>query len=169
MIRNGPRHGLTCERGALKSGLKLERHYYQSAHRGSLDTMTDHSFEIGDTVVDREDPSAAPAVVVALPARTAGEWLMYSGVTVARANPGYPADAPIVVVVAATDVGRYLPDWDAETSLSRTALTRRGSTIRRSLPPDSPLPGLTNAPLSTRTLPLIQRNLPTEADASVSQ
>lgn len=117
---------LTRERGALKSGLKLERHYYQSVHRGSWDTMTDHSFEIGDTVVDREDPSAVPAVVVALPARTAGEWLMYGGITVAWANPGYPADAPIVVVVAATDVGRYLPDWDAEMSLPRTALDETG-------------------------------------------
>lgn len=51
---------------------------------------------------------------------------MYGGVTVAGANPEYPADAPVVVVVAPTDVERYLPEWDGETPLSRATLDAAG-------------------------------------------
>lgn len=86
------------------------------------DIMPLTTFEIGETVRDREDPSAPPAVVVSLPAKTAANWLMEGGDTVAQTNPMYPADAPLVVVVAAADVGTYLPEWDAETPLTQTAL-----------------------------------------------
>lgn len=88
--------------------------------------MVGHSFAVGDTVIDREDPSAILSVVVSLPEKTATEWLMYGGTTVAGANPTYPADAPIVVVVATADVERYLPEWDGETSLSRPTLDEAG-------------------------------------------
>lgn len=86
--------------------------------------MEHNTFEIGETVRDREDLSAPPVVVVSLPAKTAADWLIDSGDTVAQTNPTYPADAPLVVVVAAADVGTYLPEWDAETPLPQTALNK---------------------------------------------
>lgn len=88
--------------------------------------MTSRPFEIGDTVINRDDSLAPTSVVVSLPSKTAADWLMYGGVTVAQANPQYPADASIVVVVAASDVDRYLPDWGAETPLSRSTLNEAG-------------------------------------------
>lgn len=88
--------------------------------------MSDPSFEIGETVVDREDAQAPPLVVVSLPAPTAADWLTYGGTTVAHDNPGYPADARLVVVVAAADLATYLPEWDAETPLPRATLDESG-------------------------------------------
>lgn len=88
--------------------------------------MSDHSFAIGDMVVDREEQLSPPAVVVTLPAPPASEWLTYGGTTVAQANPGYPTDAPVVLVVDAADVDSYLSEWDHETPLSVTALDESG-------------------------------------------
>lgn len=81
-------------------------------------TMSDPSFEIGETVVDREDAQTSSLVAVSLPAPTAEDWLTYGGTSVAHGNPGYPADARLGVVVAAADLDRYVPEWDAETPLS---------------------------------------------------
>lgn len=88
--------------------------------------MTAHSFEVGETVVDREDPRSPPAVVVSLPAKTAADWITYGGTTVAHDNPGYPADARLVVVVAVGDVDTYLSEWDAQTPLTRSDLDETG-------------------------------------------
>lgn len=85
------------------------------------DIMAHNTFEIGETVRDREDPSAPPAVVVSLPTKTAADWLIDGGSTAAQTNPPCPADA-LVVVVAVADVGTYLGEWDAETPLTQTAL-----------------------------------------------
>jgi hypothetical protein len=89
-------------------------------------TMIDSTFEIGEVVVDSDASTPVSAIVVALPATTAGDWLTYGGTTVAQANPASPADAPIAVVVDADDVDTYLPEWDHTTSLSRTALDETG-------------------------------------------
>ncbi|WP_248905368.1 hypothetical protein [Halocatena marina] len=94
--------------------------------------MTSCPFEIGDTVIDRDDSLAPRSVVVSLPSKAAADWLMYGGVTVAQANPQYPADASIVVVVAVNDVDRYLPEWDAETPLARSTLNEAGIYYRAS-------------------------------------
>lgn len=51
-----------------------------------------------------------PAIVVSLLAKTAADWLMDDKTTVAQTTPTYPADTSLVTVVAATDVGAYLPE-----------------------------------------------------------
>lgn len=88
--------------------------------------MPDIPFDIGDRVIDREEHPATPSVVVALPETLASEWVTYGGTTVAQANPEYPADAPIVLVVDAADVETYLSEWDGETPLSQPALDETG-------------------------------------------
>lgn len=83
-------------------------------------------FDIGDRVIDRDEQPTTPSVVVALPETPTREWIMYGGTTVAQANPAYPADAPIVLIVDAEDVDTYLPAWDGETPLSQIALDETG-------------------------------------------
>lgn len=88
--------------------------------------MSDPSFEVGESVVDRAKSQASPLVVVAVPATTAAEWITYGGMTVAQANPAYPADASTVLVVDAAAVDTYLSDWDGETPLRQSALDATG-------------------------------------------
>lgn len=62
-------------------------------------------FDAGDRVRDREDPDGR-AVVVNVPGdATAAEWYVGNSGTVAMANPGYPDDAQVVVVVWESDLG----------------------------------------------------------------
>lgn len=88
--------------------------------------MSDPSFEVSESVVDCANPQPSPLVVVAVPATTASEWVTYGGMTVAQANPAYPADAPTVLVVDATDVDTYLSEWEGETPLRQSALDETG-------------------------------------------
>ncbi len=83
-------------------------------------------FSIGETVIDKDTSIAPQLVVVALPETPASEWLMYGGISVASANPNYPDAAPTVVVVYATDLPTYLPEWDEETPLTEADLEERG-------------------------------------------
>ncbi|AFZ73065.1 hypothetical protein [Natronobacterium gregoryi] len=53
---------------------------------------------IGDHVTDLED-SDATMLVVGLPSETAGEYEFREGTTVADANPDYPVDDDVVLVV----------------------------------------------------------------------
>jgi hypothetical protein len=88
--------------------------------------MTASSFEIGETVVDRDAPTSVPRIVVALPATAAADWITYGGTTVAQDNPAYPADASLVIVIDVDAVATYLPEWDHETALPRSTLDERG-------------------------------------------
>lgn len=81
---------------------------------------------------------------------TAGEWLLYGGVTVAGANPECPLDAPVIVVVAIAPVERYLPEWDGETSLSRSILDEAG--VYYTTVPAPCLFPPTSSPTAMRTL-----------------
>lgn len=65
--------------------------------------MPETDLECGDVVRDREDPEGR-AVVINVPAAPAHEWHVPGGGTVATANPTYPGDAPVVVVVWASDL-----------------------------------------------------------------
>lgn len=53
---------------------------------------------VGDHVTDREDPDAT-MLVVELPTESAGEYEFREGTTVADANPDYPADDDVVLIV----------------------------------------------------------------------
>lgn len=86
--------------------------------------MRGSSFAIGERVIATETSPPIPLLVVSLPAMTPFNWVMYRG------HPGgfpeSPSDGPLVVVVDAVDIDRYLPEWDGTTPLTRSALDASG-------------------------------------------
>jgi hypothetical protein len=78
--------------------------------------------ELGARVVDVDDPDPNEAVVVNRPPVPANEWIAYvdggDEVTVADDNPGYDADAEVVVVAFADELATAHPTWNGEDPLT---------------------------------------------------
>jgi hypothetical protein len=87
--------------------------------------MTDESdFSPGDVVLDRDDDDADPALVVnCLPGVSADEWDVPGDQTVAEANPDYPADASVIVVVFVEKFDNDALEWHREEPIALTELT----------------------------------------------
>jgi hypothetical protein len=80
-------------------------------------------FSPGDVVLDRDDDTPNPAVVVnCLPGATADDWTVSGGQTLAEANPDYPADASVVVVVFEEDFDDDALGWNREEPIALTEL-----------------------------------------------
>lgn len=120
--------------------------------------MPARPFDIGDRVIDREKRQATLSVVVARPEPPAREWVTYGGTTVTQANPGYPADASIMLVIDAADMDTYLPEWTARHHSHRPPSMRRGFTTRQSLLPGSPCLSPTKTPPAMTTERRTQRS-----------
>jgi hypothetical protein len=97
---------------------------------GGDDAPVSDRFRPGDLVVDVEDgdPDADEAVVVNLPPVAARDWDAYTTpdgdtVTVADDNPGYSADAPVVVVAFADELADARPEYDGGGPLALASLT----------------------------------------------
>ena len=72
--------------------------------------------DVGDEVVDKEADEKKNAVVVLTPDVTVSEWEVNEGETVARHNPGYAEDTPVVIVAFVEDLDSWWEDWrDYET------------------------------------------------------
>jgi hypothetical protein len=86
--------------------------------------MTDGTdFSPGDVVLDRDDDNANPALVVnCVPGATADEWDVPGDQTVAEANPDYPEDASVVVVVFEEKFDDDALEWNCEEPIALTEL-----------------------------------------------
>jgi hypothetical protein len=85
--------------------------------------MSDPSWAIGETVLDRDDADADPAVVVNTPTVPADEWdIPRIEKTAAEDNPAYPANAAVAVVVYKDDLDDVFPGWDHEQPIAITVL-----------------------------------------------
>ena len=85
--------------------------------------MSDTSWTIGETVLDRDDPDADPAIVVNTPSAPAEEWIIPRiDKTVAKDNPDYPTDAAVAVVVYEDDLDRTFPEWGHDQPIAMTDL-----------------------------------------------
>jgi hypothetical protein len=84
--------------------------------------MTDEGdFSPGDVVIDRDDETPNPAVVVnCVPGATADEWNVPGEQTLAEANPDYPADASVVVVVFEDDFDYDALAWNRDEPIALT-------------------------------------------------
>jgi hypothetical protein len=84
--------------------------------------MTDETdFSPGDVVLDRDDDTPNPAVVVnCLPGATAEEWTVSGGQTLAEANSDYPADASVIAVVFEEDFEYDALPWNREEPIALT-------------------------------------------------
>jgi hypothetical protein len=84
--------------------------------------MTEETdFSPGDVVLDRDDDTPNPAVVVnCLPGATADDWTVSGGQTLAEANPDYPADASVVAVVFEEDFDYDALAWNREEPIALT-------------------------------------------------
>ncbi|QCW02092.1 ParB N-terminal domain-containing protein [Natrinema pallidum] len=92
--------------------------------------MTDTSSEWpsigpGDIVIDADDTSPSPAVVVKTPNAIAADWRVPGG-TVADTNPDYPATDPVVVVVFRDDLEDAYPRYTGGLPLSLAQINRDG-------------------------------------------
>jgi hypothetical protein len=87
--------------------------------------MTDEiDFSPGNMVLDRDDADADPALVVnCIPGASADEWNVPGGQTVAEANPDYPADASVIVVVFESDFDDDALSWNREEPVALTKLS----------------------------------------------
>lgn len=78
--------------------------------------------ELGARVVDVDDDDPNEAVVVNRPPVPAAEWVAYvddgNEVTVADDNPGYDAEAEVVVVAFADELTAAHPTWDGDDPLA---------------------------------------------------
>lgn len=86
--------------------------------------MTDETdFSPGDVVVDRDDDNPDPALVVnCIPGVSADEWEVHGGQTVAEANPKYPEDASVIVVVFEENFDYDALEWNREEPIALTEL-----------------------------------------------
>lgn len=85
--------------------------------------MSDPDWTIGETVLDRDDADADPAVVVNTPSIPASEWdIPRIEKTTAEDNPAYPADAVVAVVVYEDDLDDVFPEWGRDQPIAMTTL-----------------------------------------------
>jgi hypothetical protein len=86
--------------------------------------MTDEGdFSPGDVVIDRDDDTPNPAVVVnCVPGATADEWTVPGDQTVAEANPDYPENASVVIVVFEAKFDDEALEWNREEPIPLTDL-----------------------------------------------
>lgn len=88
---------------------------------------------IGDVVIDRDDATSNPAVVVNQPSKTAADWTAFwvrdEPVTVAEDNPEYDAGAEVVIVVYLEPLLEEYPDWAGGSPHRLTDLNDRGVTF----------------------------------------
>jgi hypothetical protein len=75
--------------------------------------MPPSDFSIGQRVVDRDDDDPDVAVVVNTPAKTAEEWEIAPGKTLAADNPEYDDSAPVVCVVFIDDLEQFDDEWQS--------------------------------------------------------
>jgi hypothetical protein len=87
--------------------------------------MTEETdFSPGDVVLDRDDDNPDPALVVnCVPGATADEWNVPGEQTLAEANPEYPEDASVIVVVFEEKFDDDALEWNREEPIALTALT----------------------------------------------
>jgi ParB family chromosome partitioning protein len=87
-----------------------------------------HALSVGDLVVDRDlsVDERSFAVVVNTPPKTAAEWSLADGETVATDNPSYRDDEPVTVAVYVDDVRRTIPYWSPVGAMPMDALNDRG-------------------------------------------
>ena len=89
--------------------------------------MSDASFDIGETALDRDDPDTDPAIVVNTPTVPANEWTIPRiDKTAAEDNPEYPADAAVVVVVYEDVLEESLPNWERDDPIPLSDLNEAG-------------------------------------------
>jgi len=97
----------------------------------STPALTDLS--IGDVVIDRDDATPNPAVVVNQPSETAADWTAFwvrdEPVTVAEDNPEYDAGVEVVIVVYLEMLREEYPEWAGGSPLRLTDLNERGITF----------------------------------------
>ncbi|RLM62554.1 hypothetical protein [Halorubrum sp. Atlit-26R] len=70
-----------------------------------------NSFELGDTVLDREDDDPNTATVINCPPVSCDAWDVGEE-TVADHNPAYDAEADVIVVAFDDDLAEAKPDYD---------------------------------------------------------
>lgn len=74
--------------------------------------MTETTYEPGDVVIDRDDPTPNRAVVVNIPETEAHDWNVGPReCTVAEDNQDYPRDDPVVVVCFESELVQAFPWW----------------------------------------------------------
>jgi hypothetical protein len=99
----------------------------------SSNSDADPRFEIGDRVVDDDDPDPDIARVINKPGIPAKDWDSHpdkSGeqLTVADCNPEYDPTDLVVVCLFEEQLSEYYPDWDGESPLSLDEVTGDGIT-----------------------------------------
>lgn len=83
------------------------------------------SIQLGDIVVDADDDSPNPAVVVKMPRVTAEEWRVPGG-TVADTNPDYPADDRVIIVAFQDEIEAVYPLYTGGIPFALRQLSRNG-------------------------------------------